>query len=61
VDPASPAELRAALERLIVDRDLREDMARRASARSRRYTAERMACQYRRLYARLLEAGRVPA
>jgi len=61
VDPARPRELHAAIARLIADPVLRGALARRAAACARRYSAERMASDYARLYARLLEPTPVPA
>ena len=51
VPPEDVVRLRLALIDLIEDRPRREELARRAGARARRYTPERMAAGYLDLYA----------
>ena len=53
VDPGDHHALRGALERLIADGGLRDDMARRARLRAARYRSDRMAAAYVRLYRRV--------
>ena len=53
VDPSDAVALRAALDELVGDRVLREEMARRAQLRAGRYTVESMARGYAGLYARV--------
>jgi glycogen(starch) synthase len=60
-DPRDVRSLRAALDALIGDNGLRAEMAARARERSARYTLERMADEYARLYARLLDRSAVSA
>jgi len=61
VDPRDPGALRSALAALVEDDRLRAEMAGRARARSGRYSLDRMAREYARLYARLVESASVTA
>lgn len=53
VAPDDPDALAAVINRLLVDRDLREHAARAAWARASRYTAARMSAAYLRAYSEL--------
>jgi glycosyltransferase involved in cell wall biosynthesis len=53
VDPRSPSEITAAIERLLLSPDLRAALARNASSRARRYTWEACARQSLELFRRL--------
>jgi glycosyltransferase involved in cell wall biosynthesis len=53
VDPRDQKSLRSALDELIIDKPLRENLAERAQRRAARYTIDRTAAAYRRLYGRL--------
>lgn len=58
VDPRDPRSLRGALDELILDWLLREDLAERAQRRAAEYSIDRTAAAYRRLYGRLLSPDR---
>jgi glycogen(starch) synthase len=58
VDPRDPDLLRQALEGLIGDRLLREDLAERAQRRAGQYSMGRAMSAYRSLYQRLLSPAR---
>lgn len=60
-DPRDVRSLRAALEALIGDDELRAEMATRARERSVEYTLERMGREYARLYTRLLDRSAATA
>jgi glycosyltransferase involved in cell wall biosynthesis len=53
IDPQNPADLRAALEKLISDEDLRREYASRASTRAKVFSGGKMAREYLEVYRRL--------
>jgi glycogen synthase len=59
VDPRDPALLHDTLEALIDSPSLREDLARCARRRAAKYSIDRTAGGYRRLYRRLLSPSRM--
>jgi glycosyltransferase involved in cell wall biosynthesis len=57
VPPDDPSRLADAIRTLVHSPTLRNEMARRASARARRYTPERMAAQYAAAYDSMVQDG----
>lgn len=58
VDPRSPAEMASAMERLLKEPSLWEELSRRGLERAREYTWERTGRETRRFYAKCLRGGR---
>lgn len=54
VDMNSVREIRAALERCLLDRDLRRDLASRAAERAKQFSRERMARETLKVYRKVL-------
>ncbi len=58
VDPHSPVEMADAMERLVKEPILWEELSRRGLERAREYTWERTGCETRRFYTECLGGGR---
>jgi glycogen(starch) synthase len=61
VRPDDPAALASAINRLIYDRDLREELGRCARARARQFSTGRMASRYVEAYRELIVSGAAAA
>lgn len=53
-NPEDPDDLRQKLKRVLEDHALRKTLANRAQVRARRYTAEKMAASYLKLYTKMV-------